>query len=321
MRTANARHCRYGCARTVGRSARARRGRNPPGRHLAGARGGWGVRFVRRSTSKYAGGCWARKEQSACARDGRAERRRAAAQTAANARGAALTAGDTAGEGRRGADLEEGHVKHAQHARVARDESGRNAHREEERAPVETAALSHPSRDLRDAERRERPRRALRRVRQMHLRQRRLDLHHARRARRGVRGGRPGECEHARGERGERARLRGLAGLQVRQRVQERQPYGVRDAACPLSTRGGTRLVRLVRGRGNGGGGGISTSLLEVEHLRPGVGVCPHAPREERLGIHAVQPRHLRARARERRMRSMGVIRARRRGRGVGGTG
>ena len=28
--------------------------------------------------------------------------------------------------------------------------------------------------------------------------------------------------------------------------------YGVRDAACPLSTRGGTRLVRLVRGRGGG---------------------------------------------------------------------
>ena len=30
---------------------------------------------------------------------------------------------------------------------------------------------------------------------------------------------------------------------------------GVRDAACPLSTRGGTRLVRLVLGRGGGGGG------------------------------------------------------------------
>ena len=29
--------------------------------------------------------------------------------------------------------------------------------------------------------------------------------------------------------------------------------YGVRDSACPLSTRGGTRLVRLVRGRGGGG--------------------------------------------------------------------
>jgi len=28
---------------------------------------------------------------------------------------------------------------------------------------------------------------------------------------------------------------------------------GVRDAACPLSTRGGTRLVRLVRRRGGGG--------------------------------------------------------------------
>ena len=28
--------------------------------------------------------------------------------------------------------------------------------------------------------------------------------------------------------------------------------YGVRDAACPISTRGGTRLVRLVRGRGGG---------------------------------------------------------------------
>jgi hypothetical protein len=27
----------------------------------------------------------------------------------------------------------------------------------------------------------------------------------------------------------------------------------VRDAACPLSTRGGTRLVRLVRGKGGGG--------------------------------------------------------------------
>jgi hypothetical protein len=29
--------------------------------------------------------------------------------------------------------------------------------------------------------------------------------------------------------------------------------HGVRDAACSLSTRGGTRLVRLVRGRGGGG--------------------------------------------------------------------
>ena len=31
--------------------------------------------------------------------------------------------------------------------------------------------------------------------------------------------------------------------------------FRVRDAACPLSTRGGTRLVRLVRGRGGGEGG------------------------------------------------------------------
>jgi hypothetical protein len=29
--------------------------------------------------------------------------------------------------------------------------------------------------------------------------------------------------------------------------------YGVRDAACPLSTRGGTRLVQAVRGRAGGG--------------------------------------------------------------------
>ena len=28
-----------------------------------------------------------------------------------------------------------------------------------------------------------------------------------------------------------------------------------RDVACPISTRGGTRLVRLVRGKGGGGGG------------------------------------------------------------------
>ena len=35
--------------------------------------------------------------------------------------------------------------------------------------------------------------------------------------------------------------------------------YGVRDAACPLSTRGGMRLVRLVREKG--GGGGFPTRL------------------------------------------------------------
>jgi len=35
----------------------------------------------------------------------------------------------------------------------------------------------------------------------------------------------------------------------------------VRDAACPLSTRGGTRLVRLVRGRGGGGPSHFSPSV------------------------------------------------------------
>ena len=41
----------------------------------------------------------------------------------------------------------------------------------------------------------------------------------------------------------------------------------MRDAACPLSTRGGTRLVRLVRGRG--GGGTAAASRAPSHHTPP----------------------------------------------------
>jgi hypothetical protein len=46
-------------------------------------------------------------------------------------------------------------------------------------------------------------------------------------------------------------------------------PPGVRDAACPISTRGGTRLVRLVRGRGGGHAwrGGSRRAVQEAQHL------------------------------------------------------
>jgi len=56
---------------------------------------------------------------------------------------------------------------------------------------------------------------------------------------------------------------------------------GVRDAACPLGTRGRTRLVRLVRGRG--GGGESDRSLAEPRVVVPDEG-------QRRLG----HERHLR---------------------------
>jgi len=64
----------------------------------------------------------------------------------------------------------------------------------------------------------------------------------------------------------QRAELRARLGIAAQEREvramrlvrHDWDPRGVggldlRDAACPLSTRGGTRLVRLVRGRGEGG--------------------------------------------------------------------
>ena len=39
----------------------------------------------------------------------------------------------------------------------------------------------------------------------------------------------------------------------------------MRDAACPLSTRGGTRLVRLVRGRRGGGAEDLRIRAQKVE--------------------------------------------------------
>ena len=45
--------------------------------------------------------------------------------------------------------------------------------------------------------------------------------------------------------------------------------YGVRDASCPLSTRGGTRLVRLVRGKGGG--------ERSPQEMRRGLGDDPRA--------------------------------------------
>jgi hypothetical protein len=70
-------------------------------------------------------------------------------------------------------------------------------------------------------------------------------------------------------------------------RTLSRRSRGERDAACPLSTWGGTRLVRLVRGRGGGGcpraarcargrGGGGGTDPLSV--LSPsGFGYSSHS--------------------------------------------
>ena len=53
----------------------------------------------------------------------------------------------------------------------------------------------------------------------------------------------------------------------------------VRDAACPLSTRGGTRLVRLVRGRGGGGGkgppAGAGTSSGSASRASTRSSACP----------------------------------------------
>ena len=62
----------------------------------------------------------------------------------------------------------------------------------------------------------------------------------------------------------------------------------VRDATCPLSTRGGTRLVRLVRGKGGGGGEGGHKRALLLDGERPerqelrGHALLPWAAREMR---------------------------------------
>ena len=74
-------------------------------------------------------------------------------------------------------------------------------------------------------------------------------------------GAEEGDCleEEERGGRGQQGQggdARGLGAVEVfgeeaEENEEQRHLYGVRDAACPLSTRGGTRLVRLVRGRGS----------------------------------------------------------------------
>jgi len=51
--------------------------------------------------------------------------------------------------------------------------------------------------------------------------------------------------------------------------------YGVRDAACPLSTRRGTRLVRLVRGRG--GGACPSPPARALHHVQSPLRPAPRA--------------------------------------------
>ena len=61
-------------------------------------------------------------------------------------------------------------------------------------------------------------------------------------------------------QRGERAALDRPVAQEDRA---SRRRVQLRDAACPLSTRGGTRLVRLVRGRGGGGGGGLAPGDLQ----------------------------------------------------------
>ena len=55
-------------------------------------------------------------------------------------------------------------------------------------------------------------------------------------------------------------------------RARLRQQYGVRDAACPISTGRGTRCVHLVRGGGGGGGGGACGSE-QPRVLRAGRGL------------------------------------------------
>ena len=60
----------------------------------------------------------------------------------------------------------------------------------------------------------------------------------------------------------------------------------MRDAACPLSTRGGTRLVRLVRGRGGGGrlvrGVSACVRLLSYDRARQRLEVSPACGRSMR---------------------------------------
>jgi len=60
-------------------------------------------------------------------------------------------------------------------------------------------------------------------------------------------------------------------------------PRGVRDAACPISTRRGTRLVRLVRGRGGGARGPRADPLLSGWGFRAEQGPpLPRRPAEPR---------------------------------------
>jgi len=81
-----------------------------------------------------------------------------------------------------------------------------------------------------------------------------------------------GRCARCRGAARARAphrprRPRRRSGRQGKRRARAfsgaKPKYGVRDAACPLSTRGGTRLVRLVRGRGEGLGRACSGAKLK----------------------------------------------------------
>ena len=82
-----------------------------------------------------------------------------------------------------------------------------------------------------------------------------------------------GRCARCRGAARARApprprRPRRRSGRQGKRRARAfsgaKPKYGVRDAACPLSTRGGTRLVRLVRGRGGRVGARLFRGEAEV---------------------------------------------------------
>jgi len=108
----------------------------------------------------------------------------------------------------------------------------------------------------------------------------------------------PGAWNRRRAPRRERSRAR---------RRLRRRLWAVRDAACPPSTRGGTRLVRLVRGRG-----GAAANLRRARGLRHGACASGRGAggrgrrgradflREARQGVRrARDTRHLRARIRK----------------------
>jgi hypothetical protein len=122
-------------------------------------------------------------------------------------------------------------------------------------------------------------------------------------------------------QRGERAALDRPVAQEDRA---SRRRVQLRDAACPLSTRGGTRLVRLVRGRGRGGGGTRPRRLAELPAVltrrrvgrppRPAAGPARRAkrpPRDARLPARRLLCLRLRRRAapRARRRAARGAAR------------